>query len=343
MEKLLIIRLSSIGDVLHGLGVPQAFKMKFPNAEIHWLVKKEFSFLLEYHPQIKKVISFDREVGFWGLVGIAWKLRNERYTHIYDAHNNLRSRVVCRVLRLFRSVHFIQRSKERWKRFLFFKLGRRGEFLMPYRSQYSFLQPLAQWLGKTYVPPAPQLFFPEATAEFVMRKIIVPKPYIALVPAAAWTMKRWPQEYWAKLIELMPTMSFVILGGPLDSFCGKYAQVDPNRVQNLAGKLTLIESCAVLKSASLTISGDTGLLHAADQLGVPAIALIGPSAFGYPTRPTSHILEVTHLPCKPCSKDGSGKCVQSTFRRCMVDLTPAVVAKKATDVLAVQQNPAPPL
>lgn len=338
MEKLLVIRFGSIGDVIQCLGVPQAYKMKYPNAEVHWLVKQDFRFLLEHHPKIAKVTSFDRELGFWGLLKLAWGLRGEHYSHVYDAHNNIRSKIVVKILKLFRSTEILVRSKERWKRFLYFKLKKRGEFIMPFRGQYSYLLPIAKWLGKTYVPPAPQLFFPEETAEFVMRKITVPKPYIALVPSAAWTMKRWPQEYWAKLIELMPTMSFVILGGPLDTFCEKYVQIEPKRIQNLAGKLTLIESCAVIKHAAITISGDTGLLHAADQIGVPAIALIGPSAFGYPTRPTSQILEVNHLPCKPCSKDGSGKCVQSTFRRCMVDLNPATVAKKAAEILEAPKS-----
>ncbi len=335
-EKLLIIRFGSIGDIIQGLGIPQAFRSKFPQAQVHWIVKHEFSFLVEHHPMINNVSSFERQTGLWGLLRLAWRLRAENFTHIYDAHDNLRSRLVSFILTLFRSPHFLRRPKERWKRFLYFKLGRRGEYLMPFRGQYSYLRPLARWLGKTFVPPAPQLYFPEATLEFVLRKIHVPKPFIALVPSAAWTMKRWPQEHWKILIESLPQQSFVILGGPQDQFCDKYQQIDPNRVQNLAGKLTLIESCAALKAASLTISADTGLLHAADQLGAPAIALIGPTAFGYPTRPTSHIMEVQNLPCKPCSKDGSGRCQQTTFRRCMVEVSPGAVAKKAMEILNQQ-------
>jgi ADP-heptose:LPS heptosyltransferase len=336
MEKLLIIRLGSIGDVLHCLGIPEAFKIKFPNAEVHWLVKQEFGFLVEHHPKVAQTITFDREMGFWGLFKLAWSLRKEHYTHVYDAHNNLRSNFVLNVLMFFRKPEILQRPKNRWRRFKYFKLKKRTEYRMPYYSQYSYLRPLAHWLGKTYIPPAPQLFFPDATLDFAMRKIRVPQPFIALVPSAAWTMKRWPQEYWKKLIDALPTASFVILGGPQDHFCEKYEQLEPHRVQNLAGKLTLIESCAVIKAASLTVSGDTGLLHAADQLGVPAIALIGPTAFGYPQRETSHIMEVKDLPCKPCSKDGSGKCSQATFRKCLVDLTPEMVATKVVEVLGAQ-------
>lgn len=334
-EKLLIIRFGSIGDIIQGLGIPQAFRSKFATSEVHWLVKHDFSFLLESHPQINKVHSFQREAGFFALLRLAWNLRDENYTHVYDAHDNIRSRLVSFLLTLFRKPFFLRRSKERWKRFKFFKLKRRGEYLMPYRGQYSYLRPLAFWLGKTFIPPAPQLFFPEATLDFVLKKIRVPMPFIALVPSAAWTMKRWPQEYWKKLIELMPTHSFVILGGPQDHFCEKYQQIAPERVQNLAGKLTLVESCAALKAAAVTISADTGLLHAADQLGAPAIALVGPTAFGYPTRSTSQILEV-HLPCKPCSKDGSGSCSQKTFRRCMVDISPEMVVKKTLEILATE-------
>jgi len=192
-------------------------------------------------------------------------------------------------------------------------------------GQGSYLAPLISWLGVPELPPAPQLYLNQETLDSVRRKIICPTPFVALVPSAAWKMKRWPVAHWKKLVTLLPNENFVILGGPQDSFCEEIAKVSPHRTQNLSGKLTLIESCAVVQLARLTISADTGLLHAADQLGKNAIALIGPT-FCYPSRPTVKVLEVSNLKCKPCSKDGRGRCSQTVYQRCMVDITPQNVA-----------------
>lgn len=82
----------------------------------------------------------------------------------------------------------------------------------------------------------------------------------------------------------------------------------------------------VLRS-NLVISADTGFMHAADLFRVPAFALMGPTAFGFPTGPTVEILE-TALPCRPCTKDGRGKCKLAVYQKCVVDITPQQVAEK---------------
>jgi heptosyltransferase-2 len=140
--------------------------------------------------------------------------------------------------------------------------------------------------------------------------ILKDKKLIALVPSAAWEMKRWPLPLWKKLIELMPEHHFVVLGGKEDHFCEELKLVAPLRVENLAGKLTLVESCALIEGSGLVISADTGLLHVADVLGVKALSLMGPTAFGFTTGKQIVTLEVD-LPCRPCTKDGRGNCSQN--------------------------------
>jgi heptosyltransferase-2 len=135
-------------------------------------------------------------------------------------------------------------------------------------------------------------------------------------------------NYWKQLITLLPQTQFVILGGPEDTFCEELTLIAPERCTNLAGKISLIESCRVVGGARLTISADTGLLHAADQMRKPNIGLIGPTAFGYTSQNTSVVLE-TQLSCKPCSKDGRDPCKNTVFQRCMIEITPEAVAKRA--------------
>ena len=155
---------------------------------------------------------------------------------------------------------------------------------------------------------------------------------IILVPSAAWEMKRWPLPLWKKLISIMPDYKFVVLGGKEDHFCEELKEIDPARVENLAGKLSLVESCAMISKSELVISADTGLLHVADVMGVKALSLMGPTAFGFTTGKQIITMEVD-LPCRPCTKDGRGSCSQDVYQKCMVDITPEKVALEAQRLL----------
>ncbi|HEX4925536.1 MAG TPA: glycosyltransferase family 9 protein [Bdellovibrionales bacterium] len=321
--KLLIIRFSSFGDIVQGLGAPAAFKLAYPNAEVHWLVRSDFADLLLGQRSIDKVWSFDRKQGFGGLLGLCAKLRREGYTHVYDAHNNLRSFFVSL---LVRAPHFARRSKNRWLRFLLFKLGI-NRFPRPFIAQRSYLEPLETWTRLAGLPPAPLLEVPHAVSERIAQATLPLRPFVALAPSTAWAMKNWPLSHWRALSEMSPHTNFVVLGGPSDEECielGRMARPGPGQTLNLAGRLSWIESCAVLAQAEALVSADTGLLHAADQLGRPAVALIGPTAFGYPARVTTKVLEVP-LACRPCSKDGRGKCRNDVYQRCMTEISPQAV------------------
>ena len=135
-------------------------------------------------------------------------------------------------------------------------------------------------------------------------------------------MKRWPLQHWRSLVELHPERDFVVLGGAEDTFLLTLAA--PN-VRVVAGKLSLVESLRVILASSALVSNDTGLLHYADLMGVPCVAIIGPTAFGYPAGPRSVVAELD-LPCKPCSKDGRGDCRNSIYQRCLLELYPSSVS-----------------
>ncbi|MEI8347583.1 MAG: glycosyltransferase family 9 protein, partial [Pseudomonadota bacterium] len=156
--------------------------------------------------------------------------------------------------------------------------------------------------------------------------------YIALAPSAAWPMKRWPLEHWKVLLALLPDLNLILLGGPSDQFCEELAKLRPGRIINTAGKLTLLESCAAIAQSQLLVSADTGHLHVGDYLGIKTLALLGPTAFGHPTNPQVKVLEVD-MPCRPCTKDGRGKCSQQIYQECLVRITPSVVAQEIRSFL----------
>jgi lipopolysaccharide heptosyltransferase II len=332
-EKILIIRFSSFGDVVQALSLPSVLAQAFPQARIHWVTREDMAPLLSGHPHLHKVHIFSRKSGLVGLLRLALRMRGEGYTHIYDAHNNLRSRVLSFILRplgfLGLGAYFIRRSIRRWKRFLLFRF-RINTFEQPFSGQRDLIEPLQKWgLPKT-LPPAPQLF-PSMENQDKALALLTPQHFenaVALAPSAAYFLKRWPKEYWIELIRQMPNEKFVLLGGPEDSFIEDIAAVAPERTLNLAGKCPLPVSAAVVMKSKLLIANDTGLLHVGEQLGKPCIALMGPAPFGFPSRPSTRILEIS-LACRPCSKHGQGPCVNEKYHRCLVDITPGQVAAQA--------------
>jgi len=340
-RKILIIRFSSFGDVLQTLSVVASLKNQWPEAEIHWVTRSEFVPLMENHPSLTKAWGLHKNDGLGGLFKLAHDLQNESFDRIYDAHNNLRSHFLCFFLAGMSLLQFLmlksplrfpvilRRSIKRWKRFLLFRL-RINQFEQPFSGQRDLLEPLSQWGISNSLPPPPQLFIAPQVEQNLNRHLsLISKSFIALAPSAAFPLKRWPIPHWKSLLQIWlladNKINFVLLGGPEDHFLNELTQIDPHRVFNLAGKLSLSESAGVIKRSKLLIANDTGLLHAGEQLGHPTIALMGPAPFGFPSRTaTTRILEL-HLHCRPCSKHGQGPCRNTHYQWCLVGITPEMV------------------
>ncbi len=335
--KILIMRFSSFGDVLQTLSVAGKLGEAFPSAEIHWVTREEFTPLIETHPHVQRVWSLKRGANWQQLWQLGTELNRQKFTHVYDAHNNLRSRVLgwrlqgcLGWLRFTGRVKFLRRSIYRWKRHLLFK-WRINLFPQPFTGQFALLEPLQKW-GLQPTPPAvPQLLLPPISNS-EHRAILEKGGFVALAPSASHPLKRWPLQNWIQLIEAMPSTQFVVLGGPEDQFSHVLSEVAPQRVLNLAGRLDLAASAQVIQSAAVLVSNDTGLLHVAEQIGKPCLALMGPAPFGFPGRPLTEILQVD-LPCRPCSKHGQGPCINAVFHRCLRDITTRQVLAQLRRIL----------
>jgi lipopolysaccharide heptosyltransferase II len=328
--KILIIRFSSFGDVLQTLSVAGRLGESFPHSEIHWVTRSEFEPLLRGHPRIAKVWSVTKGAGFSDLRSLARQMRKEKFTHIYDAHNNLRSHLLGLLLAGFMGWRrwtgqqkFLRRSIYRFRRFMLFNF-RKNFFPKPFSGQFALLEPLKKWGVSVVAPTAPQLFLDPTQKEKVYAEL--PQvDFVTLAPSAAFPLKRWPMEHWKSLVAACPDTRFVVLGGPEDNFLQELAETFPLRVINLAGKLSLTESAHVVARSLALVSNDTGLMHVAEQIGKPCLALMGPAPFGFPSRGSTKVFELD-LPCRPCSKHGQGPCVNSEFQKCLRDISPAAVA-----------------
>lgn len=322
--KVLIIRFSSIGDVTQALSLPAHIKSKYPNAEVHFLTKQEYQELLAHNDYVTQTWGLPHSSSLKELFHFIVRLNQEKFTHIYDAHNNLRSNLFYFFLK---ATFKIQKPMQRWKRFLLLKF-KINLFEMPFSGQRDLLKPLEQWSIPFQIPPAPVLFFSPSTlkqAENILFENKVPSTFIILVPSAAHPFKKWPIEKWESLIAENPQSFFVVLAGPKDHFTrvlNKYSNVI-----NLTGKTTLIESAALISKASFVIANDTGLLHFSEQLGKPTVALMGAAPFGFPSRKTTIIIK-KDLPCWPCSKHGQGPCTNKVYHQCMNDIRVEEVSRE---------------
>ncbi len=327
-SKILIIRFSSFGDIVQTRSVLKPLLKSGKVDKIDWLVRKDLEGALEGERQISRIIPFDRKDGLMGLMALGLLLRKEKYDLIYDAHNNMRSFVIRHILSLLTGASVLVRSKERWKRFLLFKF-RINKFHQPYQAMKSYWAPLKDYfqLSDSLTPLDWPLSLSEKIKQDVAGRII-------LVPSAAWEMKRWPIGHWKRVIELLPEYNFTILGGPQDDFCEEIARVDSKRVINLAGKLSLKESCTVAGHCDFMITGDTGLQQVADLSGRKGLSLMGPTAFGFVTMGTIKTLGVD-LNCRPCTKDGRGKCSQDIYQKCMVEISPEQVASEVRNLYPI--------
>ncbi|MGZ3721937.1 MAG: glycosyltransferase family 9 protein [Bdellovibrionales bacterium] len=335
--KVLIIRFSSFGDVLQTLSVAGRITEVHPQAKIHWVTRDEFVPLVSSHPSVRKVWSVPKGAGFKELWALGGQLKAEGFTHVYDAHNNLRSHILSLRLNGFAAWRvwtgkqkFLRRSIYRWKRFLLFRF-RKNLFPKPFSGQSALLEPLTKWGIASQLPATPQLYL-DSDSVFKLKSRFGGKAVVALAPSASYPLKRWPVEYWKQLILSCPETIFVLLGGPEDVFLTELAQVDTKRVVNMAGKLSLLESACVVAASKVLVSNDTGLLHVAEQLGKPCLALMGPAPFGFPSRPKTQIFEID-LACRPCSKHGQGPCVNPEYQKCMRDIKPENVARSLRSLL----------
>ena len=339
MEKILIVRLSSIGDIVQASAVPRLLKTRFPGAEIHWLVRADNQELVEHNPFLTKIIAFDRSQSLSGWLRLCRHLNTENYTHLYDAHNNLRSFILRRLVRVKLT---LVRSKNRFKRFLLFYL-KLNLFGLNLRGVDSYINPLRAW-GVANDFQGSQLFLPPTTYEKVRQLIPPGQTWLAVAPATAWAKKTWPENYWKNLIGLIlneTSYGVVILGGPKDNFCKNFI-MDSQRVISLQGKLSLLESAAATSFCKTLIAGDTGLLHMAESLQKDVVGILGPTPFGHPVREKSIGLQ-SKLWCQPCSKDGSGPCLNRTYQNCMVQIQPPSVLNAVRELLGrSQMKDAPP-
>lgn len=311
--KFLIIRFSSIGDIVLTSPVIRCIKQQVNNAEVHYLTKESFSGLVAHNPYVDKVLVLGSS---WDLM--MHQLQSEDYDYIIDLHHNLRTFRIKKALRNAKAFSFDKLNIEKWL-LTFCKINR----LPAVHIVDRYLQTVASF-GVVNDGKGLDYFYPEKDQ---VKPGDLPAShrfgYVGIVIGAALRTKQLPVH---KLKSLCEAIHFplVLLGGPEDRATGdEIAAVDDIKIYNACGKFSLHESADLVKHAKLIITHDTGLMHIAAACKKKIISIWGNTIPGFGMGPyygdtdvPSVISEVGGLRCRPCSKIGYKKCPKGHFK-CM--------------------------
>lgn len=323
-QKICVFRLSAIGDIVLTTAMLRLLRERFPEAEIHYIIKKQFASLLEANLFIDKLIAFDSSLGFKGLLQLGRQVRAEQYDIFIDIHKNIRS-VICRN---FAGAKETLSFKKNLLKRTALTVGKLDLYEKYDPVFLRFINTLERYKVQ-YDGQGTELHIAEKSRQRV--RSLLPdtgNKLVVLCPGASFPTKQWPEEYLLELaqrIKKETSAQIVFHGGPAEqSICEKLSsQTD---AVSLAGKLNLNESAALTERASLVVANDTGMLHISEAMKTPVVGIYGPTAkqLGYyPILPDSTVAEVD-LPCRPCTKMGKETCPEKHFK-CMLDLKPAQV------------------
>lgn len=332
-SNILVIRLSSIGDLVLATPVFELLKRRFPAARIQLLVKPQFAGVLTAHPAIDQI-----QVLGHTLAETVRRLREERFSHVIDLHANWRSLYIRQGLALPTVVW----NKESIGKLRLVWLKDRKLRLSHVVERYCAT--LAT-LGIQEPPPALSYPLPPAAIEYAQRvtgqhlAVFGQGHAIGLVLGATFSTKQWPLALATEWITQCPH-PVVLLGGKAEQALATALMtgLSPerrNRVLNAVGSCSLHESAALMTLCQAVVTNDTGLMHIAAALQLPTVVVWGntvPALGMYPFGNRFESVEVTGLACRPCSHLGYHVCPKGHFR-CMLGNTPERISTALERIL----------
>lgn len=340
-EKILLLRLSAIGDLVLTSPLVRALRRRFPHARIDFVIKKNFAELMAHNPHLSAVHCVEPEQGFKGLEQLGRQLHQARYDLVLDLHRNFRTSFLARLCGAARIERYRKHILRRW---LFVKFKAATMQRIPSVAQ-RYLQ-TAAFLNLPVDDAHTELYW-QAEHEAEARRVLLQagwqaeQPLICLAPGAGYFTKRWPVAYFAEIArEIASTFknfAVAILGGRQDRELGQYIR-EHNHAEllDLTGACSLLASAAIIKRSRLVLANDSGLMHIAEAVGTPVLALFGSTTreLGFfPQRATSRVLEQLNVECRPCSHLGFHACPARHFR-CMNEITPERVLEEMKQAFA---------
>ena len=308
--KLLIVRFSSIGDIVLTTPVIRCLKQQLDQVEIHYLTKQKFRTILSENPYIDQLHTIEKSTN-----EITSKLKSLDFDYIIDLHNNIRTRSLSWKLGV-KTYRFPKLNIKKWL-YVRFKINLLPNIHIVDRY-FDAVKSLS--IKNDFLPC--DFYIKEKDQVNINQNFkINAYSYVAFAVGAQFATKRLPNH---KIREICKKISLpiILLGGPEDAQNGKEIQLGLSHVTNACGTFTLSQSASIVEQAKTVITHDTGLMHIASAFEKHIVSIWGnttPAIGMYPYMPRKKdfsIHEVNNLSCRPCSKIGFKTCPKKHFK-CM--------------------------
>lgn len=321
--RVLIIRLSSIGDIILTTPILKQLKEKFPDIVIDFVVLKNFKDSIEGSPYIDNLILFDKKKddGFRNIKKFGKKLNENRYDYVFDLHRKFRSKLISSEIK---SKIFVYPKRKIWKSLLvklkLIKYHVDDTIIKNYFKAFKILGIKYKWEDLDFN-------FSKEDLENVKKY----SGMFAMAPGASKETKKWLPEKFGKLAKKLYNrynIKTVLLGGKEDiERCELINKVSENSCINLAGKISLKESGALLSVSKLLVTNDSGPFHIGRGVGCKSYVIFGPTdpnMFEY-----NNLAELIYAneKCSPCSLHGGKKCPKGHFN-CMNNIDENCIFEK---------------
>lgn len=311
LRSILIIQTAFIGDVILATALIGSLKEKFPDASIDFLVRKGNEGLIAGNPQIRECIVFDKSKKYKNLMALIGKIRSSRYDYVINVQRFFTTGLITVLSGARKTIGFDKNPLS----ILFSKrIKHQQQGLHEVERNHKLIEALTG--GKAGRPAIyPTLSQLEKTKPYKSGE------YITLSPASVWFTKQLKKEKWVEFLRALPDhMRVYLLGAPVDKDLCNVIKVETGseRVINLAGELTLVESAALMRDARMNYVNDSAPMHLASAMNAPVSAVFCSTipAFGFgPLSDRSFIIETEEpLTCRPCGLHGLKACPEGHFK-----------------------------
>ncbi len=320
-KNILIIQTAFAGDVILTLPLLEEIKFKFPDAKVSFLCIPGAANILENNPFVNEVIVFDKrnsQKGIFAFYKFMISIRDMNFDLVISPHRSLRSTLLSYFSKAGQTISFdVSALSFLYKTKVTYKSN-----VHEIIRNLSLLKPIGIIKEDIIVP----VLFPSEddceTVDNILKKfkIGIDEKFITIAPGSVWITKAYPEEKYAKVINILKEfdVKIVIVGGEDDEGLGAMLKVlcKNTNVFNAAGKLTFLQSAELIRRSKVILTNDSAPLHIANAMGTKVIALFGATIpeFGfYPIGKNDVVFQTDGLKCRPCSIHGGNRCPIKTF------------------------------
>ncbi len=323
MKKILVIRFSSLGDVILTSPTVLNLKIAFPDSNITFLTKERFSEVVQRFPGVDRVVTIANNATGRQLLRVLFELENSRFDTIVDLHGSLRSWFARKTIS---ATHRVVYEKRRLERFL--SIGRK-RLASESPHTIDLYNGCVTQLGARAVANRPVMMLTGEDHRVPKQFDPGEEPYIVIAPGAAHPVKQWPLE---RFVETAQTLSadsnrkivWALTEADAAVIGGESAVADQVKLINCP----IPYLGAIIERADVLVANDSGIAHLGSAVGTPVVALFGPThpTLGFSPRGMNDRIVQVDERCRPCSRHGKRSCHRDQ-RYCFTQITPSTVAE----------------